>query len=138
MGRTAICLVAMLVSLLPAACGGKDGIVHACDGTPLSSQSIRLPADFPIPGAAVLTRSSKAGPSQVIDGYFRGDLPAAYREWKSAFENEGFAIRFDEIEKEDSEISYSAPDLDSVGQVMLRSACQQSDRTLVHITNRPA
>ena len=138
MGRRAICLAASLVCLLLTACGGNDEAVHTCDGTPLSAQSIRLPPDFPIPGAVVLTKSRKAGPSQVVEGYFRGDLRSAYRQWKSAFEGGGFAILFDELETEDSEISYSAPDLDSIGQVALRSDCEESERTFVHITNRPA
>jgi hypothetical protein len=138
MARRVICLAASLAFLLFSACGGQGDAVHACDGTPLSAQSIKLPSDFPIPGAVVLTKSSKAGPSQVVEGYFRGDLPAAYRQWRLAFEHGGFAILFDELEREDSEISYSAPNLGSIGQVALRSDCEEDDRTFVHITNRPA
>ena len=139
MGRRALRLAVAIAAVgTLASCGRDAGGTRSCDGTPLSSEAIRLPPDFPIPRDAVLTRSSKAGPSQVVEGYFRGDLQSAYEQWKAAFDGAGFAILFDEIERKDSEISYSAPDLDSIGQVALRSNCQADDRTFVHITNRPA
>ena len=130
-------------TMLFAGCGGKGGSeagdgTRNCDGIPLSSTAIRLPGDFPIPSAAALTTSSKAGPSQVVEGYWEGDLESAYRGWTDAFEGAGFAILFDEIEEQDSEISYLSPDQSSTGQVALRSECRQGDRTFVHITNRPA
>ncbi len=126
--------------LLLAACGGsgKGGGTVSCDGTPLSPDAIRLPSDYPIPEAAVLTTSSKAGPSQVVDGYYRGTLEQAYHGWKDAFENAHYAVLFDEIEVTDSEVAYQAADGTSIGQVSLRSDCIEAGRQSVHITNRPA
>src|SRR4051794_31027885 len=101
--------------MLFAACGGDGGTnggggTRSCDGVPLSSTAIRLPGDFPLPEEAALTTSSKAGPSQVVEGYWEGNLQSAYQGWKEAFEGAGFAILFDEIEDQDSEISYASPD----------------------------
>jgi hypothetical protein len=131
--------------LLFSACGGsgddegdKGGNgFRDCSGQPLSSEAIMLPADFPIPSEAVLTASSKAGPSQIVDGYWEGDLQSAYDEWKDALDGAGYSVLFDEIEEVDSEISYSSPDEASTGQIALRSECTQDGRTYVHITNRP-
>jgi hypothetical protein len=126
--------------LLFAGCGGsaKGGGTVACNGTPLSPDAIRLPSNFPIPEAAVLTTSSKAGPSQVVDGYYQGDLDQAYHGWKDAFERAHFAVLFDEIETTDSEVAYQAADRSSIGQVSLKSNCIEAGRQSVHITNRPA
>lgn len=129
--------------LMFSACGGggeeNEGAgTENCDGPPLSSEEIKLPADFPIPGEAKLTTSSEAGPSQVVEGYWEGDLQSAYDGWKDALDGASYAILFDEIEDVDSEISYESPDQSSTGQIALRSECQQGDRTFVHITNRPA
>ena len=129
-------------ALLFSGCGGgedkNEGGTRDCDGTPLSSNDIELPSDFPIPDELILTTSSAVGPSQIVDGYFGGDLQDAYDAWKEAFDGAGYTILFDEIEREDSEISYASGDVSSTGQVALRSECMQSDRTFVHITNRPA
>jgi hypothetical protein len=134
----------MLVALIPAmlvfaACDeGDEEADRACEGTALSSGGIQLPADFPIPSEAVLTSSSEAGPSQVVDGYYEGSLESAYEEWKAALEGADYAILFDEIETDDSEISYRSPDEASTGQIALRAECEEEGRIFVHITNRPA
>lgn len=147
MARTSLrFLVALMVALLVfGACGGDDeggeeegAGTLACDGTALSSSEIKLPADFPIPGEAVLTSSETAGPSAVIEGFYEADLESAYNEWKEALESADYAILFDEIEDRDSEISYKSADESSTGQIALRSDCKDSDKTFVHITNRPA
>jgi hypothetical protein len=140
-------LIALMASLLVlSACskktetetGGGGGGTRKCEGTALSASDINLPADFPIPGEAVLTTSSSAGPSQVVEGYYEADLESAYNEWKEALEGANYAILFDEIEDKDSEISYKSADGATTGQIALRSECEESGRTFVHITNRPA
>jgi hypothetical protein len=146
MGRGALRLflgLAVCLSVL-SACGGGDkkttdgGGTRACDGAALSSDAIKLPADFPIPGEAVLTSSTMDGPSQVAEGYYEADLESAYNEWRDALEGANYSILFDEIEDKDSEISYKSPDESSTGQIALRSECEEAGRTFVHITNRPA
>ena len=126
--------------LLFAGCGGSSqgGGTVPCNGTPLSPDAIRLPADFPIPEAAVLTTSSKAGPSQVVDGYYRGDLEQAYHGWKDAFERAHYAVLFDEIETTDSEVASQAARGTSIGQVSLKSDCIGSGRPRGPCSNRPA
>ena len=142
-GKSLRIVMAVVVgALLLSACGGGndegEGGSEKCEGNALSSDEIKLPADFPIPGEAVLTESTEAGPSQVVEGYYEADLESAYNEWKEALEGADYTILFDEIEETDSEISYSSPDESSTGQIALRSECQQEDRMFVHITNRPA
>jgi hypothetical protein len=152
-GRTLRLATAVTVGLLLfSACGGGNNVTtspttqtsepgggtESCEGTALPSSDLKLPSDFPIPGEAVLTRSSEAGPSQVIEGFYEADLESAYNEWKEALENAEYTILFDEIEDKDSEISYKSKDETSTGQIALRSECGRNDRTFVHITNRPA
>jgi hypothetical protein len=139
-------LIAVMAGLLVlSACSkkeeaktGGEGGTRACEGTALSATEIKLPSDFPIPGEAVLTTSSTAGPSQVVEGFYEADLESAYNEWKEALQGAGYAILFDEIEDKDSEISYKSKDGASTGQIALRSECEESGKTFVHITNRPA
>ena len=142
-GKSLRIVMAVIVgALLLSACGGGNdeggGGSEKCDGNALSSDEIKLPADFPIPGEAVLTESTKAGPSQVVEGYYEADLESAYNEWKEALDGAGYSVLFDEIEDKDSEISYKSADESSTGQIALRSDCEESDRTFVHITNRPS
>jgi hypothetical protein len=146
--RVTLRLVAVLTTGLIAlsACGssddqsGEDAIVGtlSCDGTPLNSSEIELPADFPIPSEAVLTSADVVGPSSITEGFFDGDLEAAYGEWKAAIEEAEYDVLFDEIEERDSEISYASADGKSTGQIALRSECKDAGKTFVHITNRPA
>ena len=151
-GRTLRLLTALTAGLLLlGACGGGDESrteppgetgsrgTENCEGTALASQDLKLPADFPIPGEAILTKTDAAGPSQVVEGYYEADLESAYNEWKEALESAGYTILFDEIEDRDSEISYKSKDEKSTGQIALRVECKQgTGRTFVHITNRPA
>ena len=137
--RGAIGLAAILsLGLVGCGGGGDDTGRLQCDGTAVSADQLRLPNDFPIPDQAILTETRRAGPSQISDGYIRTGLEAAYREWKNALERAGYVVLFDEIEEEDSEIAYRSADERSTGQISLRSDCEESGRTTVHITNRPA
>ena len=142
-----ILLALTIGSVLLAACGGdkaesesegEGGGTETCEGDALPAEELALPADFPIPGEAYLTEAGEAGPSQVIEGYWEGDLESAYTEWKSALEGASYVILFDEIEEDDSEISYRSADESSTGQIALRNECEEEGRILVHITNRPA
>ena len=139
-------LVALMAGiLLFSACSKSEkgtenegGGTRQCEGTALGASEIKLPSDFPIPGEAVLTTASAAGPSQVVEGYYEADLESAYGEWKDALDQAHYAILFDEIEDKDAEISYKSADGASTGQIAFRSECEESGRTFVHITNRPA
>jgi len=138
-------LVALMAGLLLfSACSKSEKTTEAeggtvkCEGSALSASEIKLPSDFPIPGEAVLTTSEVAGPSQVVEGYYEADLESAYNEWKEALDGAHYTILFDEIEDKDAEISYKSPDGSSTGQIAFRSTCEESGKTFVHITNRPA
>ncbi len=153
-------LAAVLVLLLPA-CGGDDdageesaqemeqeqereaeaegeGAEGACEGEALAADATGLPADFPMPSGLVLVDSGEAGPSATADGYFDGGLESAYETMKSELEGAGYKITFDEIERDDAEITYESADGASTGIVELRMRCGSEDRAAVHVTNRPA
>jgi hypothetical protein len=123
-----------------AACGGGDEGESslerpsvACEGTPIDSPD--LPATFPKLDGVTYTTEREAGPSHVVDGYYEGGLEDAYESYKDAFERAGYDILFDEIEDEDSEVSYKGDG--RTGQVALRENCEEDGRISVHITSRP-
>jgi hypothetical protein len=76
------------------------------------------------------------GPTDVVEGYFEGDLKDAHDEYKKELQAAGYKILFDELEKHDSEVSWSGEGRS--GQVALREDCADKDKIYVHITNRPA
>jgi hypothetical protein len=142
--RSAALLVA-LVLVLPA-CGGGDEAAPTqptipqrttvqCDGPAVEPD---LPRDFPAVEGVTYTKSTAAGPSKIVDGYYEGRLEDAYRKFKSALRAAGYAVIFDEVEAQDSEVAYSGGDLDRSGFVALRENCAQLGRISVHITNRPS
>ena len=136
----AVLLAALVLGL--AACGGggesedegEEGAAVACDGTAITATN--LPSGFPKPAGVTYTKTSEAGPSDVVDGYYEGgDLQNAYDGYKEAFTSAGYKILFDEIEDHDSEISYEGDG--RTGQVALRENCEEEGRISVHVTNRP-
>lgn len=135
-------LLALVVSLGLVACGGGDsnseseseGTAVACSGSELSS--VELPAGFPKPDGVVYTETETRGPTEVVDGYYEGELQDAYDAYRSGFEDAGYDILFDEIEEHDSEVSWRGEGRS--GQVALRDECEEEGRISVHITNRPA
>jgi hypothetical protein len=143
--RTAALL--LLVTALGAVGCGGDGDAAApqptttqrtavqCDGPAVEPD---LPGDFPTVEGVTYTKSTSAGPSKIVDGYYQGRLQDAYRKFKAALRAAGYAVIFDEIEAQDSEVAYSGGDLDRSGFVALRKDCAQPGRISVHITNRPA
>jgi hypothetical protein len=138
----ALATLAGALTLGGAACGGggeskeekeSEGAKVACTGSAISDTG--LPASFPDVQGATLTKTSTAGPSKVVDGYFEGDVEEAHDAYTSAFQNAGYDILFDEVEEHDSEVSYKGNG--RTGQVALRDTCEQDGRVFVHITNRP-
>ena len=136
----------VLVSVL-AGCGGKSeaekereaaesgrGTV-TCEGS-ATSAAAGLPADFPQIEGVTFVKTSKSGPSRIVDGYVETGLDDLYDDLHSKVEDAGYTILFDEKEEDDAEISYRTKDEASEGQIALRS-CDE-DKTSVHITNRPS
>ena len=147
--RRAWAVLAVVTSAVAVAgCGGKESreseeselgreVQAACTGSPLSEDP-RLPPSFPQIEAEKLTytRQKTEGPTEVIEGYFNGDVEAAHEEFQKELEGVGFTILFNELEEHDSEISWQGEG--RTGQVAMREECGESDKTYVHITNRPA
>jgi hypothetical protein len=127
--------------LAAAACGGDEEDAPArasvqCEGQAVPAEN--LPPDFPQVAGVTYTKATSAGPSEIVDGYYEGSLEDAYNGYKKALRAAGYAVIFDEIEAQDSEVAYSGGDLGRSGFVALRENCEQSGRISVHITNRPA
>jgi hypothetical protein len=134
-------IFAVLVFLV-AGCGGSDSkssesgdeTEAACTKSPLSGAP-ELPKGWPQMGEVTFTQQSQQGPTTVVEGYFAGDVEAAHDDFKRELETSGFTILFDEVEENDSEVSWKGEGRS--GQVALRNECGSSDKTFVHITNRP-
>ena len=140
-----LALVAAL-ALTVSACGGEkksEGgdlgkeAKAACTGKPLSAAP-KLPASFPQieEDKLTYTRQHTEGPTNVIEGYFHGDVEEAHDEFLKELKGAQFKILFNELEDHDSEISWQGEG--RTGQVALREECGDSDKTYVHITNRAA
>ena len=139
-------LLAGVLAFAAAGCGGggekeSEGeaggqVQAACNGSQLTSAP-KLPASFPQIEAEklVYTQQRTDGPTEVIEGYFNGDVKDAHEEFKKELQGAGFKILFDELEEHDSEVSWEGEG--RTGQVALREECGDSDKTYVHITNRP-
>jgi len=107
---------------------------QALDGSPLSGTP-NLPASFPMVENTTLTKQSTQGPTEVVEGYWTGDLKEAHDEYVKEFDAAGYKVLFEELEDHDSEVSWSGEG--RTGQVALRDDCG-GDKIYVHITNRPA
>jgi len=134
----------VLFVLALAACGGGDeegeeegegGAAVACSGDAVTP---KLPSDFPQLEGMTYTKAESTGNSDIADGYYEGDLEGAYDAWKSALEDAGYEITFDEIEEDDSEVAYRGGAENRSGIIALRDECEESDRISVHVTSRPA
>jgi hypothetical protein len=137
--------VVAALALVAAGCGGgektseesdlNEQVQSACTGKALSTAP-KLPASFPQIEADKLTytKQSTVGPTNVVEGYFKGDVKEAHDEFRKELKGAGFAILFDELEEHDSELSWQGEG--RTGQVALREECGDSDKTYVHITNR--
>jgi hypothetical protein len=107
----------------------------ACTSSPLSGTP-DLPRGWPDIAEVTFTQQSEQGPTTIVEGYFDGDIEAAHDDFKRELEAAGFTILFDELEEDDSEVSWKGEGRS--GQVALREECGSSDKIFVHITNRPA
>ena len=146
--RLSLVAVVASLGLVAAGCGGggekkseeselSEKAQAACTGQPLS-EAPKLPASFPQieEDKLTYTKQSTQGPTEVIEGYFNGDVEEAHDEFEKELEGAGFDILFNELEEHDSEISWRGEG--RTGQVALREECGDSDKTYVHITNRAA
>ena len=146
--RNVALVLVLLTAGIAAGCGGggkeeNEGELNeqaqaACDGSAMS-ETPNLPASFPMIEAdkLVYTQQSKLGPTDVVEGYFNGDVEEAHEEFQKELKASGYDILFDEVEApNDSEISWKGEG--RTGQVAMRNECGDSDKTYVHITNRPA
>jgi len=146
MQKVALVLV-LLAAGLAAGCGGggnkeesdlEETAQAACDGSAIDVTS-KLPPSFPQieEDKLTYTQESEVGPTQVVEGYFNGDVEEAHEEFQKEHETSGYDILFDEVEApNDSEISWKGEG--RTGQVAMRNECGDDEKTYVHITNRPA
>jgi hypothetical protein len=115
----------------------QQDVQAACTGTALTATP-KLPPSFPQIEADKLTytQQSTIGPTEVVEGYFNGAVKDAHEEFEKELKASGYDILFNELEDHDSEISWKGEG--RTGQVAMREECGTSDKTYVHITNRPA
>ena len=145
--RTGWTVVLVAATALTAAgCGGEKKSEEselgreaqaACTGSRLSDEP-KLPPSFPQIEQEKLTytKQETRGPTEVVEGYFSGDVAEAHEEFEKELEGAGFSILFNELEEHDSEISWKGEG--RTGQVAMREECGDADKTYVRITNRPA
>jgi ABC-type glycerol-3-phosphate transport system substrate-binding protein len=136
--------LAGILGLILAGCGGDGGSDEselsteaeaACSGSELSDAP-KLPASWPDMGEVTFTQQASQGPTEVVEGYFDGDIEAAHDDFKRELEAAGFTILFDEVEENDSEVSWEGEGRS--GQVAIRNECGENDKMYVKVTNRPA
>ena len=136
-----VALTALALGLV--ACGGGKKAASdpgreakpACTASPLS-MAAKLPSNWPDLDGVTFTQQATQGPTEVVEGYFDGDIEAAHEAYKQELEAAGFTILFEEREDHDAEVSWEGQRRS--GQVALREDCGRSDKIYVHITNRPA
>jgi hypothetical protein len=87
-------------------------------------------------GEVTFTEQKTQGPTEVVEGYFDGDIEAAHDDFKRELETAGYTILFDEVEEHDSEVAWEGEGRS--GQVALREECGSEDKIYVKVTNRPA
>jgi hypothetical protein len=134
-------LLAGVVILGLGACGGSDtrvplsqAALAVCEGAPLS-EAPRLPASWPDLEALTFTKQSTRGPTEVVEGYYEGDVDTAHDDFKEELEGAGYEILFDEVEQFDSEVVWRAERRS--GQVAMRADCGEDDKLYIKVTNRP-
>jgi hypothetical protein len=147
MGRFSAMLLVAVLGLAVAGCGGGEKRSEeselgqeaeaACTGSRMAEEP-KLPASFPQieEDKLTYTQQSTQGPTNVIEGYFSGDVEEAHDEFEKEVKAAGYDILFNELEEHDSEISWKGEG--RTGQIALRKECGESDKTYVRITNRAA
>ncbi len=147
----ACCLVLAALVFVAAGCGSKkesegekgdtDQAVskateEVCNGSPLTAK-VKLPPGFPQIADATYTKQSTEGPTEIVEGYFNGELKDAHDEYKQELNSAaGYQVTDDEIDEHDSEVNWSGEG--RTGQVAIREQCGEEDKMYVRITNRPA
>jgi hypothetical protein len=127
--------------LLLSGCGGGGKSSESGEETeaactkPALSEAPELPQGWPQLSAVTYTQQSQQGPTTVVEGHFAGNVKTAHDDFKRELGTAGFTILFDELEEDDSEVSWKGQGRS--GQVALRNECGSEDKTFVHITNRP-
>jgi hypothetical protein len=131
-------------ALLLSACGGgsdkeSEGDVNkesqaVCTASSLT-EAPELPSGWPDIADVTYTQQSVQGPTNVVEGYFEGSIQAGHDDFKRELESAGFTILFDEVEEDDSEVSWKGEGRS--GQVALRNECGEDDKIYVKVTNRP-
>jgi hypothetical protein len=140
MGRRLAVVLVCAVALAAAGCGGGGGeseeAAEACGTAPAAmSGAPTLPEGFPSPSDVVYTGESKDGPTTKVEGYWKGDLDAAFEGYKDALEQaSGYSVTKSEHEEDDAEVNFEGHS--TTGQVKLEVDC--ADRTSVGLTIRPA
>ena len=130
---------AFLTVIIFTACGG-GAAPSAPDLTPCGpaepglAKPPQLPAGFPNPRGVTYTEAEKAGPSDIIQGYFNGDLPSGFKTYRGAFERSAYDVIKDEQEARDAEVFFAGRGRS--GQVRLDADCK--GRTNLTITIRPS
>ena len=134
-------LALLAVVLLSACGGGGPGPRAQGDRTTPCGPAERelkrpptLPEGFPNPSQVTYTKAEKAGPSDIIEGYFNGELSTAFSVYRSAFEGSGYDVIKDEQEAQDAEVFFAGQGRS--GQVRLDEECE--GRANVTITIRPS
>jgi len=137
------CSALALFALVLVACGGgskneeeSSGETQAACSRSALTGAPDLPKGWPNLNEVTYTLQEEQGPTTVVEGYFEGTLQAAHDDFKRELETAGFTILFDEIEEDDSEVSWKG--MGRSGQVGLREECGSDDKIFVHVTNRPA
>ena len=131
--------LAVAVGLATAGCGGEgddEGNADAaCDTPPaaMAAAPTLLPDGFPTPTDVTYTSEEQSGPSTVVEGYYDGEIDAAYDAYKQVLETDDYSITKSEKEEDDAEVNFAGGS--STGQVKLVQEC--ADRTTVTITSRP-
>jgi hypothetical protein len=139
MGRRLALVLVCGAALAAAGCGGGGGeseeAAGACDSAPAAmSGGPTLPEGFPSPSEVVYTGESKDGPTTKVEGYWKGDLDAAFEGYKDALEQaSGYSVTKSEHEEDDAEVNFEGHS--TTGQVKLQVEC--TDRTSVGLTIRP-
>ena len=145
-GFACFMVLAALV-LIVAGCGSKkesgdtDQAVSkateaVCNGSALTG-SVKLPAGFPQIAEATYTKQSTAGPTDIVLGYFKGNVKAAHDTFKTELQSAaGYQVTHDELDEHDSEVNWRG--VGRTGQVAIKEQCGADDKMYLRITNRPS
>ncbi|HET7555515.1 MAG TPA: hypothetical protein VFJ75_07665, partial [Gaiellaceae bacterium] len=112
----ALLAVLAALALVAAGCGGagkkaetdteaNPQATAACDGSALKAAP-KLPPSFPLVESTTLTKQSTEGPTNVVEGYWKGDVEEAHDEYVKEFKAAGYDVLFEEVDEHDSEVSW--------------------------------